>query len=233
MRHYYGARRHDLHARAITLISTTRETLGWTQRQLARRSGLSASTISRLESGRLTDMTLRTVGRLLDALGIRVEVLAGSAHGWIDLLAFHPRTRSLLVIEIKTEIRDVGTIQRSMAWYEREAFAAARRLTWRPVRLASALLLLETDANDVAVNANRQLFQQSFPIRAGTPATWLADSAGHTPGRGLAMIDPTSHRQAWLRASRADGRRSAARFLNYADFMRRSRIRGRRPEARD
>jgi hypothetical protein len=111
-----------------------------------------------------------------------------------------------------------------MAWYEREAFAAAHRLAWRPVRVATALLLLETEANDVAVIGNRQLMKQSFPTRAGTLAAWLEHPGGRPPPRGVAMIDPVSHRRAWLRPTRADGRRSPAPHLNYADFMRHGRI---------
>jgi hypothetical protein len=136
------------------------------------------------------------------------------------------------MIEVKTEIRDVGSIQRSMGWYEREAFAVARRLGWRPMRLASALLLLETDANEESVRANRELLRQWLPTRAATLASWLADPSARAPGRGLAMIDPMSHRRAWLRPTRVDGRRSAARYTNYADFMQRTRSRERRPSRR-
>ncbi len=49
-------------------------------------------------------------------------------------MAFDPRTRTLAVIEIKTQLDDLGQIERTLAWYEREAWAAARRLGWRPPR---------------------------------------------------------------------------------------------------
>jgi hypothetical protein len=133
-----------------------------------------------------------------------------------------------LLIELKTEIRDLGAIQRSIGWYEREAFAAARSLGWRPVHFASALILLETDENDAAVKINREMLRQWLPTRAATLANWLVDPAGNAPARGLAMIDPASQRRAWLRSTRVDGRRSAARYLNYADFMRQTRTRERR-----
>jgi hypothetical protein len=221
--------------------------------------------ISRLESGQLSNVTLRTISQMLDVLGIHadltsvlpilvnppiqrdaaharcsssvrrrlerlgwtaaqeVEVISGTARGWIDVLAYHPQARSMLVIEIKTEVRDIGAIQRSIAWYEREAAAAAGRLGWHPVRQASALLLLETVANDIAVIDNREVLRQSFPTRAAGLATWLLDPEARPPSRGIAMIDPVSHRRAWLRPTRADGRRSAALHLNYADFMRHER----------
>jgi transcriptional regulator with XRE-family HTH domain len=260
-------RRNDLHAQVTMVVRMTRETLGWTQRKLASRADCSPSTISRLESGQLTDVSVRTIGRLFDALGVRaeirtaapfladppgqrdaaharcsastrrrleamgwivaqeVEIVAGSARGWIDVLAYRPGTRDLLLIEVKTEIRDLGAIRRSLAWYEREAFDAGRSLGWRPTRLVSALLLLETPANDVAIKANRELLRQWLPTRATTLASWLADPTGRTPGRGLAMIDPASHRRAWLRPTRVDGRRSPARYASYAAFMLQARSR--------
>jgi transcriptional regulator with XRE-family HTH domain len=57
-----------------------------------------------------------------------VEVGSDRSRGWIDVLAWHPQGGLLLVIEIKTEIRDLGAIERSLGWYEREAWVAARRL---------------------------------------------------------------------------------------------------------
>jgi hypothetical protein len=71
-----------------------------------------------------------------------VEVGGDRSRGWIDLLAYHPQHRLLLVIEIKTEIRDLGAIERSLGWYEREAWAAARRLGWRPRQIVGCLFLL-------------------------------------------------------------------------------------------
>jgi hypothetical protein len=40
-------------------------------------------------------------------------------------------------------------------------------------------------------------------------------------GRGLAVVDPTSKRRDWLRATRVDGRRSPAPFRDYGDAARR------------
>ena len=50
-----------------------------------------------------------------------VEIVTGRAHGFIDLLAFDPLTGRILVIEVKTEIRDVGGLERQVGWYMRAA----------------------------------------------------------------------------------------------------------------
>ena len=82
------------------------------------------------------------VARRLERTGWRVatevEVGGDRSRGWIDVLAWHPATGLLLVIEIKTELHDLGAIERSLGWYEREAWAAARQIGWRPRRVLAA-----------------------------------------------------------------------------------------------
>jgi transcriptional regulator with XRE-family HTH domain len=150
-----------------------------------------------------------------------VEIGGDRSRGWIDVLAYHPVTGWLLVIEIKTEIHDLGAIERSLGWYEREAISVARRLGWRPTHSVGCLLLLATGANDARVSANREPIGVGFPVRAHELAG-LVDGEGGQPrrGRAVAMIDPLSRRAAWLRALRLDGRRQPAPYADYADFMR-------------
>lgn len=149
-----------------------------------------------------------------------VEVVQGRSHGWIDLLAFEPRSGTLLVIEIKTQLDDLGQVERSLAWYEREAAAAARRLGWRPHRITSWLLLLATAAADSRVVENRDALSAAFPGRAlGMIGSLRGSNPGAAEGRAFAMIDPRSRRRTWLIRSRVDGRRTPAPYLNYADFM--------------
>ena len=165
------------------------------------------------------------VGRRLAAAGWQVEreVEIGSdrSRGWIDLLAYDPITGVLLVIEIKTEIHDVGQIERSMNWYQREAWAAARRLGWQPRSAGSALLVLQSETNDRLIGANREVLAAAFPNRADALIDVVTRESAPAEGRHLAMIDPRSHRARWLRRSRLDGRRSKAPYIDYIDAVRR------------
>ncbi|MBP6670166.1 MAG: helix-turn-helix transcriptional regulator [Gemmatimonadales bacterium] len=55
----------------ITLrLRELREARGLTQRALAESAGISQATVARLESGSLRNVTLDTVERLADALGV-------------------------------------------------------------------------------------------------------------------------------------------------------------------
>ena len=150
-----------------------------------------------------------------------VEVGGDRSRGWIDILACHAASRVMLVIEIKTEIHDFGQIERSLAWYEREAWASARRFGWRPLRQVGCLLLLAAEANDTRATANRASIDAGFPLRARHLAAIIEGEAGpQDPGRAIALLDPRSHRRTWCRALRIDGRRSPAPYADYADFMR-------------
>ena len=43
-----------------------------------------------------------------------VEVVQARSHGWIDVLAFNPEDETLLVIEIKTRLDDLGSAERRL-----------------------------------------------------------------------------------------------------------------------
>jgi transcriptional regulator with XRE-family HTH domain len=247
-------------------VRNLRTTIGWSQRELGRRAGVSQSMVCVVERGSLPDLTFSTAAALVTAMGGRlvinvdapylgdrerqrdpahamlsahvvgrlrragwdvrseVEVGGDRSRGWIDVLAFHPASGVVLVIEIKTEIRDVGQIERSLGWYEREAWAAARRIGWQPSRVIGCLLLLATEANDVRVASNRASIQAGFPLRARDLAPIVAgEAAPREQGRAIAMVDPRSRRRAWCGALGLDGRRSPAPYLDYAGFMRATR----------
>jgi hypothetical protein len=155
-------------------------------------------------------------------VAMEIEVGRDRSRGWIDVLAWHPGTGLLLVIEVKTEFRDLGAIERQLGWYENEAWSAARRQGWRPRRVAGVLILLSTAAVEDRIRDNRDGLARTFPARARDLSAIVSDGGigPEGPRRGLALIDPRSRRVAWLRPSRVDGRRTPAPYIDYADFVR-------------
>jgi DNA-binding XRE family transcriptional regulator len=149
-----------------------------------------------------------------------LEVMSGRAHGWIDVLAFDRRSGTLIVIELKTRLDDLGAIERQVAWYEREVRGVVSRLGWRPRRVLSWLLLLASDEVEGRISLHRDLLRRAFPDRAPAMRAVMLDPAAEARGRGLALIDPTSRRRQWLISSRTDGRRSTTPFRDYADAAR-------------
>lgn len=163
------------------------------------------------------------VDRRLSAQGFRVarevEVGTGRVRGWIDLLAFDPVTRPLVIVEIKTELADIGGLERSLGWYERGSSAAAAGLGWRHRSVCAAVLVLHTAANDRPIGANRAGLSAAFGGRARELASVL-DGATPMRSRDLAMINPRSTRRHWVRPSRPDGSRLGAPHVDYLDAVR-------------
>jgi hypothetical protein len=149
-----------------------------------------------------------------------VTIVGGRARRWIDVLAFDPRRRLLLVVEIKTWLDDLGAIERQLDWYKREA-SGRRYFGDRPVRTIGWLLFLATAEVDAAISRNRDAFDVRFAARAGTMRRCLDGGAelDDVIGDGVALIDPRRRRKDWLLPCRADGRRSPAPYPTYAAAM--------------
>ncbi len=161
--------------------------------------------------------------RMLERAGwttaTEVEIVTGRAHGFIDLLAYHAATDRLLVIEVKTEIRDIGALERQVGWYVREAPGAARRIGWRPRTIAGLVVCLASAAVDSMLIANRAYLEASFPIRGRVVRAVIATDVVMR-GRGIVMVDPARRGASCLVGLAVDGRRSPAPYRDYASFMR-------------
>lgn len=147
-----------------------------------------------------------------------VAIVDGRWRGWIDLLAFDPRTGTLLVIEIKTAIDDVGALERQVDWYERVARRVSLERGWPPRRIVTWLLVLSTEQNELAMTRNRDVFDRAFGVDVASMQGLLDDPGSNWPGgRALALIDPRRRRRMWLVRPRMRGGRTAAPYRDYRD----------------
>jgi len=148
-----------------------------------------------------------------------VEISDGRLRGWIDLVAFDPRTGTLLVIEIKTSIGDIGQLERQTGWYQ-HAVLSAIPAEWRPRRIATWVLGLASAEVDQAIAQHRAVIDHSFPIRAASMRDVISGHPSVTPGPRIALIDPRSRRRDWLLATRSDGRRTPTPYQDRAGAAR-------------
>jgi transcriptional regulator with XRE-family HTH domain len=149
---------------------------------------------------------------------VEQPIVDGRVRGWIDLLAYDPAAGRLLVVEVKTELRDLGGLQRQVSWYVRAARSAVAPLGWLPRQVAALTAFLATNDNDVRLSSQRDAIDQEFPIRGRALLGALA--GGPFERWGIAMVDPRRRgARLWL-GLQLDGRRSAAPYASYADFMR-------------
>ena len=159
---------------------------------------------------------------LLEAAGYECateeEVVDGPWRGWIDLVAYNPARRRIVICEIKTELLDAGALERQLGRYVSGCLGVARRHSWKVEEIAVLAAVLATSANDAFLVANRQLMHGAFPVRGRAAVACLLDGAP-VSGRMLLMLDPRRRGRRSLLRSSADGRRTVAPYRDYRAFV--------------
>ena len=109
--------------------------------------------------------------------------------GSIDLLAWHPATCTLLVVELKTELTSIEeTIRRHDAKARLGPKIARERFGWEAQTVGRLLVLPEERTARRRVEQHERLFRGSYPLRAWELRRWLASPpSGSAPSAaGLA-----------------------------------------------
>ena len=113
--------------------------------------------------------------------------------GVIDLLAWHASTRSLLVIELKTAIIDVGELLGTLDRKARNAAPIGRDLGWSPASASCAVIVADGSTNRRRIAAHAATFRAAFPVRAVRLRQWLA--APGEPIQALTFFADRHHGQ--------------------------------------
>ncbi len=98
--------------------------------------------------------------------------------GAIDVLAWHAPTRTLLVIELKTELVDVQELLGTLDRKRRLAPRIAADRGWSPAATAVWVILVEGRTNRRRVDAHRTLLRMALPADARSMNAWLASPTG-------------------------------------------------------
>ena len=213
------------------MFRAIRQRRQWRQVDLARRSGVSATLVARIEHGRLGSIPLARLRRVAEALGARIDTmvrwqgadldrlldarhaamhesmagLLGGLDGWqfepevsfsiygergiIDILAWHPGRRMLLVIELKTEIVDVSGLLGSMDRRRRLARAIGARFGWDAIAVSTWVVIADSRTNRRALATHARVLRAKFPIDGRSMRRWLrvpdgrVDALGFLPDR--------------------------------------------------
>lgn len=131
-------------------------------------------------------MLVEEVVRRLERLGWQalpeVTFHVGAGRGSIDILAFHPATGALLVIEVKSVVPD---IQAMFAGLDRKARLGARIAAERGLRataVARLLVLPEAATTRRRVQMVAATLGAAYPARNVAVAQWLRAPAGPLSG---------------------------------------------------
>ncbi len=205
-------------------LRAIRHRLGWRQSDVAARCGVAQDTVSRLERGRLEDVTirrLRVVAKAVDAdvivtlrwRGGELDRLVDEGHaalvgqvmawlaelGWevqpevtfavyadrgsIDVLAWHEASRTLLVVEVKTELTSVEeTLRRHDTKARVAARVAAERFGWRPAHVGRLLVVADSSTARRRVDRHDGVLTRAYPERGATARAWLREPRGQAAG---------------------------------------------------
>ena len=123
--------------------------------------------------------------------------------GSIDILAWHAATRSLLVIELKTEIVDVQDTVAVLDKKVRLARKIAGDRGWNPARVSAWLLIADGPTNRRRFSAHRTMLRNAYPTDGRRVAAWLR----RPEGRILALSFLSSGARAGTGSSLAPVRR--------------------------
>jgi len=95
--------------------------------------------------------------------------------GSVDLLAFHPASKTALVVEVKSEITSAEETMRRLDVKCRLAGGLVHeRFGERPLRVVRLLAVMESSANRARVGRLGLLFGAAFPVRGVVLRRWLA-----------------------------------------------------------
>jgi transcriptional regulator with XRE-family HTH domain len=119
--------------------------------------------------------------------------------GRFDLLAFHPATGRLVIVEVKTELTNLQELLGVLDVKERLAKRVATKHGWAATSVSTLLAVAGTDVARKTVAAHPALFG-SFTIGRGQSAMWT--TALDRPRRTLIWMPPSRAGRSASRAGR-------------------------------
>jgi transcriptional regulator with XRE-family HTH domain len=95
--------------------------------------------------------------------------------GSIDVLAWHPSSRALVCIEVKTKLPDLQDLLSTMDRKRRLAPTLARTEGWKPLTVGSVLVLPDETWARNAVKRFDSVFEAALPARTPSVRSWFGN----------------------------------------------------------
>lgn len=131
--------------------------------------------------------------------GIEVSFAVYGERGSIDILARHPETATLLVVEVKTEVTSVEeTLRKHDVKVRLAVRLAAERFGWRGARVGRLLVLPDSTTARRRISRHDAIFSATYPLRGPALREWLRWPAAATSGL---LFAPDSRRATGVRPS--------------------------------
>jgi hypothetical protein len=118
-----------------------------------------------------------TVARMLMDAGWEVRPEVSFSHygerGVVDLVAWHAASRTLLLVELKTELVDINDMLAVTDRRRRLAANIAEPFGWLPAAVASWVVVAESRTNRRRLEQHRSAIRSAFPLDGRSVAGWL------------------------------------------------------------
>ena len=95
--------------------------------------------------------------------------------GVMDILAWHPGRRALLVIELKTDLADMNELMGTLDRKRRLARQVALARGWDPLTVSAWLIISSSRTNRRRVEAHQAMLTAALPDDGRTIRAWLRD----------------------------------------------------------
>jgi hypothetical protein len=95
--------------------------------------------------------------------------------GVIDILAWHPGRRALLVVELKTDLADMNELVGTFDRKRRLARQVALERGWDPLSVSGWLIVVGSRTNRRRVAAHESMLRAAFPDEGPAIRGWLRD----------------------------------------------------------
>jgi transcriptional regulator with XRE-family HTH domain len=128
--------------------------------------------------GAMHEAAARELGRTGWLTTVEATFAIYGERGAIDILAFHPPTGGLLVIELKTDIVDVQALVGAVDRYRRLAPRVASERGWMATSVSCWVLLRDTPANHRRLAAHATVLRNAFPDDGRRMRRWLRRPVG-------------------------------------------------------
>jgi transcriptional regulator with XRE-family HTH domain len=106
--------------------------------------------------------------------------------GIIDVLAWHPTRRILLVVELKTEIVDVNELLGTLDRKRRLAVQIAASRDWYPHAIGTWVVVAGSRSNRRTIAEHVTVLRAKLPMDGRAIGAWLRDP--HGPANGLSFM---------------------------------------------
>jgi len=114
--------------------------------------------------------------------------------GVVDIVAWHAETRTLLLIELKTEVSDVQELVGTMDRKRRLGRVIARDRGWDPLTISAWLIVADSMTNRRRVASHETMLRSAFPDPGRRMAAWLRRPRGPVAGLSFLPINRRSGR---------------------------------------